>query len=420
MPNTVASGPLSFASPSGLGADVHCPCVRPAASADSAATAGLQIVVRQPPEAAAAKAAAGAALGRAAGAMPAPNVAGAFIEFDAPDAGTSSGQGTFPFAINPEGAVTGYYNDANSIAHGFVRTAGGTIATFDAPNQVYGTNATAINAAGTVTGYYSDANHNVHGFVRTWDGAIAEFDAPHDANGTYPAGIDDAGDVTGTYYDAKLVIHGFFRARNGTIATFGDPSAGTGFFQGTAAEGIDAQGAIVGCYADSNNANYSFLRARDGTFTTLAPPTSTGVYPFCTSLTLSGPAIAINGLGAIASDYFEPITGNPFGGNYRGFLRAPDGAYATFDAATYAPCCIWTFPLSINWSGTIAGYFSDGYSVNHGFVRDSAGAITILDAPNANQGALQGTVANGINLRGTVAGWYIDANSAYHGFLWRP
>jgi hypothetical protein len=370
-------------------------------------------------EAAAAKAAAGEAFTRDAGAMPAPNVAGTFIEFDAPGAGTSSGQGTFPFAIKPEGTITGYYNDANSIAHGFVRTAGGTIATFDAPNRVYGTNATAINAAGTVTGYYSDANYNVHGFVRAWNGAVTEFDAPHDVNGTYPVAIDDAGVVTGYYFNANFVIHGFLRTPNGTITALDDPSAGTGFFQGTFAEGINAQGAMVGCYVDSNNASYSFLRAR-GAFTTLAPPTSTGVYPYCTSLTLSGPPIAINWLGAIASDYFEPITGNPFGGNYRGFLRSPDGAYATFDAATYSPCCIWTFPLSINWSGTIAGYFSDGYSVNHGFVRDSAGAITILDAPNANQGALQGTVANGINLWGTVAGWYIDANSAYHGFLWRP
>ena len=81
------------------------------------------------------------------------NVAGTFIEFDAPGAGTGSGQGTLPFAINPEGTITGYYNDANSVGHGFVRTAGGTIMTFDAPNQVNGTNATAINAEGTVTGY---------------------------------------------------------------------------------------------------------------------------------------------------------------------------------------------------------------------------------------------------------------------------
>ncbi len=370
-------------------------------------------------EAAAAKAAAGEALARAADAMPAPNVAGTFIEFDAPGAGTGFGQGTFPFAINPVGTIVGYYNDASYIGHGFVRTAGGTIVTFDAPDQVNGTNATAINAEGTVTGYYNDANYNGHGFVRTWDGAITEFDAPNDVYGTYPAGIDDAGVVAGTYYDANN-IHGFLRSRKGTIVTFDDPSAGTGVFQGTSAEGIDALGAVAGCYTDSSSASYAFLRARDGAFTTLAPPTSTGDSPGCRGLVLSGPTMAINSFGAIASNYFEPSSGNPFGGDYRGFLRSPDGAYATFDAATYTPCCIWTFPLSVNWAGTIAGYFNDGYSEDHGFVRDSAGAITILDAPNASQGANQGTVANGINLWGTVTGWYIDANFAYHGFLWRP
>jgi len=379
-------------------------------------------IARQPrayrwAEAAAAKATAGAASTRTAGAMPAPTVAGTFIEFDVPGAGTGYGQGTFPYAINPEGTITGNYNDANSIAHGFVRTAGGTIVTFDAPNQVYGTYAAAINAEGTVTGYYYDANYDSHGFVRTSDGAIVEFDAPRDVNGIYPAGIDDAGVVAGTYYDAKYVIRAFLRFRNGTIAVFDDPSAGTGFAQGTSAEGVNALGAVAGCYTDSNSNVYAFLRASDGVFTTLAPPTSTGDSPGCQSYVLSGPTMAINSFGAIASNYFEP--GNPFGA-YRGFLRSPDGAYATFDAATYSPCCIWTFPLSVNWAGTIAGYFNDGYNVNHGFVRDSAGTITILDAPNASPGPNQGTIANGINLWGAVAGWYIDANSAYHGFLWRP
>jgi hypothetical protein len=368
-------------------------------------------------EAAAAKAAAGAAATRTAGAMPAPTVAGTFIEFDAPDAGTGSQQGTLPFAINPAGTVTGYYNDANSIGHGFVRTADGTMVTFDAPNDVNGTYATAINAEGTVTGYYYDANYDSHGFVRTSDGAIAEFDAPRDANGTYPVGINDAGVVAGTYYNANYVIRAFLRFRNGTIAVFDDPSAGTGSSQGTSAEGINALGAVAGCYTDSSFAVYAFLRASDGAFTTLAPPTSTGDSPGCVGYVLSGPPMAINALGAIASNYYEP--GNPLGA-YRGFLRSPDGAYATFDAATYSPCCIWTFPLSVNWAGTIAGYYNDGYNLNHGFLRDSGGAITILDAPNAGQGNNQGTIANGINLWGTVAGWYLDANSAYHGFLWRP
>jgi len=368
-------------------------------------------------DAAAAKAAAGAAFTGTAAAMPAPSVAGTFTEFDVPGAGTGSQQGTLPFAINPAGTVTGYYSDANSLIHGFVRTAGGAVVSFDAPGQVYGTYPSAINAEGTVTGYYYDANYDSHGFVRTSDGILAEFDAPRDFDGIYPAGIDDTGVVAGTYYNANYVIRAFLRFRNGTIAVFDDPSAGTGASEGTTVGGMNALGAIAGCYTDPSFDYYAFLRASDGTFTTLAPPTSTGDSPSCFPYNLTAPQMAINALGAIAGNYYEPET--PFG-LYRGFLRSPDGAYATFDAATYSPCCIFTYPLSLNWAGTIAGYFNDGYNLNHGFLRDSGGAITILDAPNAGQGNYQGTIANGINPWGTVAGLYIDANSACHGFLWRP
>ena len=61
------------------------------------------------------------------------------ITFDVPGAGTGAGQGTFAFslggvaAISPSGAVTGPYRDASNVSHGFLRTPGGAIITFDAP-----------------------------------------------------------------------------------------------------------------------------------------------------------------------------------------------------------------------------------------------------------------------------------------------
>ena len=57
----------------------------------------------------------------------------AITTFDAPGAGTGPGQGTLPFAINPGGAVLGYYIDAGDARHGFLRTRDGAITTFDAP-----------------------------------------------------------------------------------------------------------------------------------------------------------------------------------------------------------------------------------------------------------------------------------------------
>ena len=43
-----------------------------------------------------------------------------FITFDAPGAGTMSGQGTFPTDINDWGTINGYTLDGNGVFHGFV------------------------------------------------------------------------------------------------------------------------------------------------------------------------------------------------------------------------------------------------------------------------------------------------------------
>jgi outer membrane protein assembly factor BamB len=121
----------------------------------------------------------------------------------------------------------------------------------------------------------------------------------------------------------------------------------------------------------------------------------------------------------ITGTYFELISGNPFGGNFRVFVRTRDGTFTTFDAATYAPCCIWSFPSGINPAGAITGSFNDGFSINHGFLRATDGTVTTFDVPGA--GAVhnknQGTVPLGITPAGEIMGLYIDANSATHGFL---
>jgi len=64
-----------------------------------------------------------------------------FITFEAPGAATGSFQGTIPFAINPAGAITGYYVDMSSTLRSFLRASDGSIATFAAPG------------AGTGSGY---------------------------------------------------------------------------------------------------------------------------------------------------------------------------------------------------------------------------------------------------------------------------
>jgi len=47
---------------------------------------------------------------------------GKITSFDAPGAGTSSGEGTFAWRINTAGDITGYLMDSSGVYHGFVNT----------------------------------------------------------------------------------------------------------------------------------------------------------------------------------------------------------------------------------------------------------------------------------------------------------
>ncbi len=271
---------------------------------------------------------------------------------------------------------------------------------------VNGTFPQSINPAGAITGFYCDAT-GCHGFLRAPDGSFSTFDAPDDGCGTFPSGISPAGAITGSYYDANCVGHGFVRASDGTFTAFDAPDDVNGIFP----LGINPQGTVSGCYVGADlPRGHGFVRDKDGALTTFDVPNSPGLTPFCSTQSLG-----INPAGAITGTYFQPIQGNPFGGNYRGFLRAPDGTFTTFDAATYPPCCIWTFALAINPAGAIAGYLNDGHNLTHGFLRASDGSVRTLDAPGS-----QGTIADGINPVGVITGYYTDASGLNHGFLWTP
>jgi hypothetical protein len=265
-----------------------------------------------------------------------------------------------------------------------LRAAGGVFATFDAPGAVNGTIPASINPNGTIAGYFYDANFVDHGFVRTPGGGVATF------NGTQANAINAQGAIAGTYFDANFGLHGFVRYTDGAISAFDAPGANTtGFPYGTQAVAIGPNGTIVGTYTDANFINHGFLRASNGTFTTFDPPGQIQVFaPYS-----FGTDLYIDENGVITGTYFALIAGNPFGGNYRVFVRAGDGSFTTFDAATYPPCCIWSFPSGINPAQAITGSFNDGYSINHGFVRAGNGAITTFDAPGAGAG---GTAPLGI------------------------
>jgi hypothetical protein len=333
-----------------------------------------------------------------------------FITFDAP----GSVNGTYPSGINTAGVITGTLLDVNFVGHGFLRAKNGTITTFDVPGAINGTYPSGINAEETVIGTLFDVNFVGHGFLRAKNGDIITFDVPDAVNGFFLNGINPLGTIIGTLFDVNFLTHGFVRAKDGSITMLDVPSADNG----TQAIGINPRGMITGTYTDVNSVTHGFLRARDGTLISFDPPAPGFMRPF--ALFSFGPLLSITPPGVIAGTYFEPIPGNPFGGNFRGFVRATDGAFTTFDAASYPPCCIWSFPSGINEAGTITGSFNDGFTINHGFVRTSDGTITTFDVPGAGTGFDQGTAPLGITPGGVIMGLYIDPNYGTHGFVRIP
>jgi hypothetical protein len=157
---------------------------------------------------------------------------GKLTPFSVPEAGTGAGQGTgcpgCSLGLNDSGAVAGIYIDANFVAHGFLRSPEGALTEFDAPDagtgSYQGTGCPSdcqvgLNDAGTIAGTYVDANNVFHGFVRSAKGVISEFDAPGAGAGSYQGttcqfcslGLNQSGLITGSYSDANNVYHGFIR-----------------------------------------------------------------------------------------------------------------------------------------------------------------------------------------------------------------
>jgi hypothetical protein len=349
--------------------------------------------------------------------------------FDVPGAGTGLYQGTFPKGINTAGAIAGYYLDANSVSHGFLRSSGheevpATIVTIDDPGAgtcnpplvppcypIPGTFPTGINTAGAITGYYVDANSVSHGFL--WvpkplpNGTFKTIDPPNSGS-TQAIGINTAGAITGNYSDTIFGggPRGFLWVPkplpNGTFTTFDAPGAcqngpGSCSSNGTQPAAINPAGAITGIYQDINfsldcycNPFHGFVRDPKGAFTSFDPPGSSYTQP-----------TGINPVGAITG--YSGI---------QGFLRSPHGAISTIDFPPHQG----TFPSAINPAGMITGnYFSNNQY--HGFLwRLGYSAPKTFDPP----GSTNTTTPTAINSAGAITGYYVDANFVNHGFVRRP
>jgi len=201
---------------------------------------------------------------------------GIFHEIDPPGAVSA-----LPSGINDFGTITGhYYSEASGVGHGFVLNTSGTYTLFDAPDagtlSGSGTFPTGVNASGKIVGFYRDNNGVYHAFVRDDSGAITEFDPPGTLNGGSWPRINSNGDVVGSYFtDGFKEEHGFLRDATGVITTIDCPGS-----SGTNVNSINDNGAMVGTTFSSGGRAQGFRRSASGICTTLVGPLSSDiVYP---------------------------------------------------------------------------------------------------------------------------------------------
>jgi hypothetical protein len=338
------------------------------------------------------------------------------ITFDAPNAGTGWGQGTYPVGINLQGVVTGNVTDNGNGTHGFVRDARGNITNFDAPgaDPVAGcTCPAAINDFGVVTGVYRDSNDLNHGFLRMPDGKIITFDDPQagTANwqGTTPTAINDLDAVVGWYFDSNWATHGFLRAADGKITTIDDTAGGVS----TTPASINDFGTVAGTVNDANNVSHGFFRTFDGKFTTFDVPASVGS-------SIGTYSAAINDFGVISGFYNDAATSI-----YVGYIRSQGGKFTSFSPPQAGP---WAYTGTFNVTratllGTATtGCIDDQNYIFYPFLWDASDSANTFAIPGQmeNVGWNYGACGDGINEGREIVGYWRDPSGALHGFLRLP
>lgn len=349
-----------------------------------------------------------------------PEAAGEFTSFDAPQAS----YGTFVVGVLPDGKILGYTLDVGLLLHGFVRERDGQITMIDAGlpapsslSQELGTMPASMNRQGAITGYFSDAEGIYHGFVREPGGEVSLFDAPNrdgfEVKSTFATNIAEDGAIAGYAFDTNFIAHGFIRDRDGSYQYFSVPEipVTTIIFSASSVfpasfYGKSPSGDLIGYEQDKSWSFHGWLRDAKGQITVFDDPdTIEGVKLG----TMPG---AINAQGAIVGNFKDAT------GQIHGFLRSRNGEYTTIDP----PGASVTVPSSISPAGIVVGYFSYPNGNLRGFLREPDGELEIIDAPGgeANIYTAPFTLPFGIDSEGAVAGYYQATDGVYHGFVWHP
>jgi hypothetical protein len=126
--------------------------------------------------------------------------------------------------------------------------------------------------------------------------------------------------------------------------------------------------------------------------------------------------LSINDSGTIAGYFGSGAPGHP---NKGYTLSSPfgQGDYTNENFPTSAQ----TQVTGINNEGTTVGFWVDGQGDNFGFVDEHGGTFTTAIDPAAASGAAGGPITEqflGVNNKDQVAGFYTDANGNSHGFVY--
>jgi hypothetical protein len=160
-------------------------------------------------------------------------------------------------AINDSDVVAGYSSTdptGMTLQRAYTQT-GSTITylTSFLPAGILNSQAVGINNAGTVSGFYEDAGGVFHGFVLTSSDVLTTLNYPG-AMDTQAAGISNTGEVTGFYIDSLGGMHGFTYS-GGIWQTVDNPS-GVGT---TTLNGVNDLGQLVGFYVNGSDQTIGFV-----------------------------------------------------------------------------------------------------------------------------------------------------------------
>jgi uncharacterized membrane protein len=262
---------------------------------------------------------------------------GRFTTVEAPEAANQ----TLAYGVNNRGQIVGGYDDADGVAHGFVRDKRGRFTTYDVPGA-YATIITRINDRGQMVGdYFETSDTYAQGVKRGFlldDGKLTRIDFP-EALSTEAAGIDNFGRVVGEAFDAQSVWG--YVWKGGRFTTLEGPGNGT-----VGAAEINERGQITGGYSETLDAPTRAFLLRGDKYTTFDAFGATFTQAF--GIDIRGRVV---GYTASGFDLADPIVLL----DAHGYLRDEKGRFTRIDF----PCAPRTLAYGINDRGQIVGQYEN-------------------------------------------------------------